>query len=83
MDITANKNLIPYDEQPPMKTSGVRIGTAAVTTRGLGLDDMVTLGHWIADVLHAPADAELATRVRGEVAEMTGRLPIYGAPAGV
>ncbi len=65
VDITANKNLIPYDTQPPMKASGIRIGTPAVTTRGLGRDDMVTLGNWIADILHAPADTAIADRVRG------------------
>ncbi|MCZ6597728.1 MAG: serine hydroxymethyltransferase [Planctomycetota bacterium] len=77
VDITANKNLIPYDEQPPMKASGVRIGSAAITTRGLGRDEMVRLGNWIADVLHAPADEATARRVKGEVAEVTRAFPIY------
>ena len=74
--VTCNKNLIPYDEQPPMKASGVRIGTAAVTTRGLGTGEMERVGNLIADVLHAPGDETVAKRVAGEVAELTGAFPI-------
>ncbi len=77
VDITANKNLIPYDQQPPMKASGVRIGTAAVTTRGLGEAEMVRLGHWIADVLSAPGDEAVARRVKAEVSEVAKAFPIY------
>ena len=77
VDLTCNKNLIPYDEQPPMKASGVRIGSAAVTTRGLGKDEMVRMGHWIADVLGAPSDEAVARRVKGEVAEVARAFPIY------
>lgn len=83
VDLTANKNLIPYDTQPPSATSGVRIGTAAITTRGLGLAEMRRLADWIADVLAAPGDENLARRVRGEVAETARAFPIYAsAPAG-
>jgi len=77
VDLTCNKNLIPYDEQPPMQASGVRLGTAAITTRGLGVADMRALGAWIADVLRAPGDEAVARRVRGEVAAMTSGHPIY------
>ena len=77
VDLTCNKNLIPYDAQPPMKASGVRIGTAAVTTRGLGEDEMTRMGHWIADVLHAPGDEATARRVKGEVSEVAKAFPIY------
>jgi len=77
VDLTCNKNLIPYDQQPPMQASGIRLGTAAITTRGLGLADMRRLGHWIADVLGKPADTALAARVRGEVAELARAHPIY------
>jgi glycine hydroxymethyltransferase len=77
VDITANKNLIPYDEQPPMKASGIRIGTAAVTTRGLGEEEMARLAGWIADVLRAPGDEAMLARVRGEVAEVAAAFPIY------
>jgi glycine hydroxymethyltransferase len=74
--ITCNKNLIPYDEQPPMQASGIRIGTAAVTSRGLGTGEMERLGGLIADVLRAPEDEAVAKRVSGEVAEMTSAFPI-------
>jgi glycine hydroxymethyltransferase len=77
VDLTCNKNLIPYDQNPPLKTSGVRIGTAAMTTRGLGRAEMVRLGGWIAEVLRAPQDAALARRVKGEVAEVARAFPIY------
>ena len=77
VDLTANKNLIPYDSKPPSETSGVRIGTAAVTTRGLGTAEMLRLGDWIADVLAAPGDTSVAARVRGEVAETARAFPIY------
>ena len=77
VDLTCNKNLIPYDQQPPMKASGVRIGTPAVTTRGLGVGEMRQLGNWIADVLRTPADEGLAKRVKGEVGEMCRSFPIY------
>jgi glycine hydroxymethyltransferase len=74
--ITCNKNLIPYDEQPPMKASGIRIGTAAVTSRGLGVAEMKRLGGLISDVLLAPGDAGVSKRVAGEVAEMTSAFAI-------
>ncbi len=77
VDITCNKNLIPYDERPPMEASGVRLGTAAITTRGLTEDDMRTLGAWIADALESPTDEGVAKRIRGELAELTRSYPIY------
>lgn len=77
VDITCNKNLIPFDERPPMEASGVRLGTAAITTRGLNEDDMRSLGEWIAETLKAPEDEAVIARVRGAVAEMTLRTPIY------
>lgn len=75
--LTCNKNLIPYDKEPPMRASGVRIGTAAITTRGLGTADMQVLGNWIADVLEAPTDETLQRRIAGEVLEMTSAHPLY------
>ena len=77
VDLTCNKNLIPFDPRPPVETSGIRLGTPAITTRGLDTDDVRRLGNWIADVLAAPDDAALLARVRGEVAEMTAARPIY------
>ncbi|MFT5049702.1 MAG: glycine hydroxymethyltransferase [Chlamydiales bacterium] len=81
VDITANKNLIPYDQRPPMEASGVRLGSAAVTTRGLRQAEMTTLGGWIADILEAPADTSVAERVRSGVAEMAAAFTIYPAKA--
>jgi glycine hydroxymethyltransferase len=79
VDLTCNKNLIPYDPRPPMEASGIRLGTAAITTRGLGAADVRRMGGWIADVLAKPADAAVAKRVRGEVAELVRAFPIYPA----
>lgn len=77
LDITCNKNLIPYDERPPMEASGVRLGTAAITTRGMGTEEMKRLGHWIADALEKPDDDAVAARIRGEVGETANAFPIY------
>jgi glycine hydroxymethyltransferase len=78
VDITCNKNLIPYDTRPPMEASGIRLGTAAVTTRGLGLEHMKLLAGWIADVLSKPGDEAIAKRVRAETGEIARAFPIYG-----
>jgi glycine hydroxymethyltransferase len=77
VDLTCNKNLIPYDARPPMEASGIRLGTAAITTRGLGRDDVRRMGGWIADVLSKPTDETVKKRVRGDVAAMTRAHPIY------
>jgi len=81
VSLTCNKNLIPYDPQPPMKASGVRLGTAAVTSRGLGQGEIARLGAAIAEVLHAPADEGVLKRVRGAVRELTEAFPIHVARA--
>ncbi len=78
VDITCNKNLIPFDQQPPVKASGIRLGMPALTTRGFDADDTRQLGNWIADVLHAPTDESVAKRVHGEVSELAAARPIYG-----
>lgn len=75
--ITCNKNLIPFDERPPMEASGVRLGSAAVTTRGVDAAEMRAMGGWIADVLAAPEDEGVLKRVAGAVDELTARRPIY------
>jgi glycine hydroxymethyltransferase len=77
VDLTCNKNLIPFDPEPPMRASGIRLGTAAVTSRGLTAEDMGRMAHWIADVLEAPGDGAIADRVRAEVAELCRAKPIY------
>ncbi|MBK8178911.1 MAG: serine hydroxymethyltransferase [Planctomycetes bacterium] len=77
VDLTCNKNLIPYDRNPPSKASGIRLGTAAITTRGLAAEHMRTLGGWIADVLREPTNDGLKARIRREVGELTRAFPIY------
>jgi len=74
--IATNKNMIPYDPNPPRVTSGIRIGTPAVTTRGMGRDQMVLVARWIAQVLAAPEDGVLAAQVRGEVRALCARFPV-------
>ncbi|MCA9001695.1 MAG: serine hydroxymethyltransferase, partial [Planctomycetes bacterium] len=78
VDLTCNKNLIPFDPRPPMEASGVRLGTAAITTRGLGQGEMKRLAGWVADVLEHPEDRTVLDRVRKEVAEVAAAFPIYG-----
>lgn len=75
--ITVNKNSIPGDPLPPMVTSGIRLGTPAVTTRGFGLEEVEQVAHWIADLLDAPQDDAVLARIRMEVLELTARFPVY------
>jgi glycine hydroxymethyltransferase len=75
--ITVNKNTIPFDTNPPMKASGVRLGTPAVTTRGMGEAEMKQIANLIAEALHAPTDETVRQNVIGKVKELTGRFPLY------
>jgi glycine hydroxymethyltransferase len=75
--ITVNKNAIPYDVNPPLKPSGIRIGTAALTTRGMKEADMRQIAKWIASALEQRNDDAALARIRGEVAEMANRFPLY------
>ncbi|MGH8800685.1 MAG: serine hydroxymethyltransferase [Casimicrobiaceae bacterium] len=75
--ITVNKNAIPNDPEKPFVTSGIRIGSPAVTTRGFGEIECEELAHLIADVLDSPADGAVATRARNAVAALTRRFPVY------
>jgi glycine hydroxymethyltransferase len=75
--ITVNKNAIPFDPLPPMKASGIRMGSPAVTTRGMREPEMNRIAGWIAEILQHMGDAETERRVRAEVAELAGRFPIY------
>ncbi|MBA2412983.1 MAG: serine hydroxymethyltransferase [Burkholderiaceae bacterium] len=76
--ITINKNAIPNDPQKPMVTSGIRLGSPAITTRGFGVAEAQKTAHLIADILDQPHDESNAERVRREVAELTQRFPVYG-----
>jgi glycine hydroxymethyltransferase len=77
--VTVNKNAIPNDPEKPFVTSGIRIGSPAVTTRGFGEIECEQLGHLIADVLDAPADDAVITRTRNGVAALTRKFPVYRA----
>lgn len=75
--ITVNKNAIPFDTQPPMVASGIRIGTPAVTTRGMKEAEMVQIGKWIAEALNHLEDEAVLGRIRHEVEALTQRFPLY------
>jgi glycine hydroxymethyltransferase len=76
--ITCNKNAIPKDPEKPMVTSGIRLGTPAMTTRGFREEEAVLTANLIADVLDAPRDPENIARVREKVSALTRSLPVYG-----
>jgi glycine hydroxymethyltransferase len=75
--ITVNKNTIPYDTNPPMKASGIRIGTPALTTRGMKEAEMVVIAAWIAKALERRNDDAALEKIRKEVAELANRFPLY------
>ena len=75
--ITVNKNAIPYDTNPPLKPSGIRVGTPALTTRGMKEAEMRQIGAWIAKALERRTDDAALERMRGEVAEMANQFPLY------
>ena len=75
--ITVNKNAIPFDQHPPMVASGIRVGTPAVTTRGMGEREMELIGDLIARVLRAPDDERTLATVKGEVERLCRRFPLY------
>ena len=81
-NITVNKNAVPSDPQSPFVTSGIRIGTPAITTRGFGIDEMHTLGAWMADVMdtinvEGNWDTTVVERVKREALELCSRFPVY------
>ena len=76
--ITVNKNMIPFDQRKPLDPSGVRIGTAALTTRGMGTDEMTRVGAWILEVLGAADDESVGKKVRSEIANFCSDFPVPG-----
>jgi glycine hydroxymethyltransferase len=77
--ITVNKNMIPFDERKPLDPSGIRIGTPALTTRGMGRDEMQSVGQWMLQALRAPADTALHAQIRGEVRDLCAQFPVPAA----
>jgi glycine hydroxymethyltransferase len=75
--ITVNKNTIPYDANPPLKASGIRIGTPALTTRGMKEPEMRQIATWIEKALARRSDDEALERIRAEVAELANQFPLY------
>ncbi|HEY9401691.1 MAG TPA: serine hydroxymethyltransferase, partial [Pyrinomonadaceae bacterium] len=75
--ITVNKNTIPFDTNKPFVTSGIRIGTPALTTRGMGEDEMLTVARLISEIIHAPQSDEVRRQVKLDVAELSARFPLY------
>jgi glycine hydroxymethyltransferase len=77
--ITVNKNTIPYDEKPPLVASGIRVGTPALTTRGMDEPEMDRVAELMAEVLDEPESEAVGRRVRAKVEELTARFPLYDA----
>ena len=75
--ITVNKNAIPFDTNPPMKPSGIRIGTPALTTRGMKQDEMRQVGRWISEVLHHRTDSCVLGKIRRQVMQLAEAFPLY------
>jgi glycine hydroxymethyltransferase len=75
--ITVNKNAIPYDTNPPMKPSGIRIGTPALTTRGMKEPEMRVIAGWIAQALNHRSDTSKLQNIRGQVQELAEKFPLY------
>ena len=75
--ITVNKNAVPNDPRPPAVTSGIRIGTPAVTTRGIGVPEIRRIADWMDQALRRRDDADALARIRGQVEELCRAFPLY------
>ncbi|RLB46575.1 MAG: serine hydroxymethyltransferase, partial [Deltaproteobacteria bacterium] len=78
--IVANYNSVPFDTRKPFDPSGVRLGTPAITSRGMGADEMKRLGNWMADVVDDVENEALMSKVAGEVKELCDQFPAPGVP---
>jgi glycine hydroxymethyltransferase len=76
--ITCNKNAVPFDDKSPLITSGIRLGTPALTTRGMKEPEMEIIGELINKIITAPKDENIKNEVRGAISELTSRFPLYG-----
>jgi glycine hydroxymethyltransferase len=76
-DITCNKNMIPYDDRSPFITSGIRFGTAAVTTRGLKEEDMVKIADYVNEVISHPENETVLSKVKAEVNSLMNSRPLF------
>lgn len=76
-DLTVNKNMVPFDTQSPFVTSGIRIGTPALTTRGMGRDEFVRIAELMDKVISNHTNEDIIIRVRNEVHEMCDHFPLY------
>ena len=76
--IELNFNTVPFDPRKPADPSGIRLGTPAVTSRGMGTPEMERIAGWIDEVISAPEDEQLAGRISGEIAEMCSAFPAPG-----
>lgn len=77
--ITVNKNMIPFDERKPVDPSGIRVGTPALTTRGMGTEEMRVIGGWMLQALRAPEDSKLHEQIRERVKELCAQFPVPAA----
>jgi glycine hydroxymethyltransferase len=77
--ITVNKNMIPFDQRKPMDPSGIRLGTPALTSRGMGTAEMRSVGHWILTALRSPEDESVHQRLRGEIRQLCAQFPVPAA----
>jgi glycine hydroxymethyltransferase len=78
--ITVNKNAIPFDENPPNIASGIRVGTPATTTRGMGTDEMRRIGGWIVEAIRDREDPAVHDRIRADVRDLVASFPVPGLP---